>query len=81
MNLIVWFLSISIVHVFVESHAISCDDFTEQGDVQMQSAMVESFDFTWSEIEGNDEVHNVHVMLSLMFDGTRIVDVDEWGMC
>ena len=76
MNLIVWLLLDAIVHVIVESHSICCDNLTEQSDVQAQSTVIESFDFTRSEIEVNDVIHDVSIVLPLRFNGARIVNVD-----
>ena len=76
MNLIVWLLLNTIAHVIVEPHAISCDNFTEQSDIQVQLTVIESSDFTRSEVEIDNEIHDVSVMLSLGFNGARVVDVD-----
>ena len=76
MNLVMWLLLNAIVHVLVESHSIRCNNFTKQSDIQTQATAVESFDFTWSEIECDNEVHEMHIMFSLMCDSARIVDVD-----
>ena len=76
MNLIVWLLLDAIVHVSVKPHSICCDDLTKQSDIQAQSTVIESFDFTRSEIEVNDVIHDVSVMLPLRFNSTRVVNVD-----
>ena len=76
MNLIVRLLLDAIVHVSVKLHSICCDNLTEQSDVQMQSTAIESFDFTWSEIEVDDEIHDVSIMLSLRCNSAGIVNVD-----
>ena len=76
MNLIVWLLLDAIVHVSVKPHSICCDDLTKQSDIQAQSTVIESFDFTRSKIEVNNEIHCVCIMLPLRFNSARIVNVD-----
>ena len=76
MNLIVWLLLDAIVHVRGKPCSICCDNPTEQGDIQAQSTAIESFDFTRSEIEVNDDIHCVCVMLPLRFNSARIVCVN-----
>ena len=76
MNLIVWLLLDTIVHVRSEPCPICCNDLTEQSHVQVQSTVIESFDFTRSEIEVDDVIHNVSIVLSLRFNRARIVNVD-----
>ena len=64
------------MHVIVKSHSICCDNLTKQSDVQAQSTVIESFDFTRSEIEVNDVIHDVSIVLPLRFNRARIVNVD-----
>ena len=64
------------MHVIVHPHAISCDNLTKQGNIQAQSTAIESFDFTRSEILGDDEIHHMCIMLPLRFNGARIVCVN-----
>ena len=80
MNLIVWLLLDAIVHVSVKLHSICCDNLTEQSDIQVQSIVIESFDFTWPEVEIEDVIHDVSIVLPLRFNGARIVNVDGQGM-
>ena len=64
------------MHVVVKSHSICCDNLTKQSDVQVQSTVIESFDFTRSEIEVDDVIHDVSIVLPLRFNRARIVNVD-----
>ena len=70
-----WTLLHAITHIPVEPHAIRCDNFTKQSDVQMQTTAVESLDFTRSKVKIDNEIHDVSIMLSLGFISARVVDV------
>ena len=76
MNLIVWLLLDAIAHVRVKPCSICCDNLTDQSDIQAQPTVIESFDFTLSETEVNDVIHDVSIVLPLRFNRARIVNVD-----
>ena len=76
MNLVMCCLQDSIAHVLIKSHSICCDNLTKQSDVQAQPTVIESFDFTWSEIEIDDVIHDVSIVLPLRLDRARVVNVD-----